>query len=283
MGPVTERAKRLFGGQVAHGLGAVTEDGLPGEELVVLEAAGQHGVADDRNVVPPSVGQVGRHATGTDVVVVHPEPGRLLEEAQHHLALAEAVDHHGRRAEVHAVGGHPHEVGRHPLQLGHEHADPHRPRRELHSQELLGGHGEDQLVGEGREVVHAGHVGGALDVGELLTGLLHAGVQVPDDRLGAQHGLAVELQHQAQHPVRRGVLRAHVDDHRVVVAPFDVDVVGVDEVPLGQPEDGADLPAQLSRARRAAIEQLLSALGGLRRAHRGPGASLNCTGTRPTP
>ena len=47
-----------------------------------------------------------------------------------------------------------------------------------------------------------------LDVGELLGRLLHAGVQVADDRLGAQHDLAVELEHEAQHPVGRGVLAA---------------------------------------------------------------------------
>src|SRR6185312_4524634 len=109
---------------------------------------------------------------------------------------------------------------------------------------------------------------------------------------------------------------------RLVVAAFDVDVARVDVAALGQPQDCADLAAQLAGGGGAAGEQLLcplgrlgqevamllglavGALGGLepefpggrligglvgtRRlfalvAHRGPGASLNWTGTRPTP
>ena len=38
-------------------------------------------------------------------------------------------------------------------------------------------------------------------------------MQVADDALGAQHLLAVELQDDAQHPVRRRVLRPHVEHH----------------------------------------------------------------------
>ena len=280
------------------------------------------------DVVLPSVGQVGRHAAGADEVVVHALAGRLLEEGQDHLALAEPVDHHGRGAEVHTVGGHPDQVRRHTVELGHEHADPYGARRELDAEQRLGGHGEHQLVGDGRQVVHPGRIGGSRDVGELLARLLHAGVQVADDRLGAQHRLAVELEHQAQHPVGGGVLGTHVDDHRLVVAPLDVDVARVDVATLGQAQHGAHLLAQLARRGGPPRQQLLGALGGLglepavllgltvrllRRleaeldvlglgvetagvaelfvhdvvvvvvGHRGPGASLNWTGTRPTP
>ena len=82
---------------------------------------------------------------------------------------------------------------------------------------------------------------------ELLGRLLHAGVQVPDDRLRAQDGLAVELHHEAQHAVRRRVLRAHVDDHGLVVETFDVDVGHVDAVALGKAQHRPDLATQLVR------------------------------------
>ena len=49
----------------------------------------------------------------------------------------------------------------------------------------------------------------------LLGGLLDAGVQEPDRRVGRDDGLAVELEHQPQHAVRAGVLRPHVDGHRL--------------------------------------------------------------------
>ena len=195
--------------------------------------------------------------------MVHPQAGGLLEEGEHHLALAEAVDQHGGGAEVPTVGGHPQQVRRHPVELGHQHADPGGARWQLHAEKGLGGEREDQLVVQRREVVHPGHVGGARDVGQLLTRLLHPRVQVADDRLGAQHRLAVELEHEPQHAVGRGVLRPHVDDHRLVVTDLDVDVAGVDDAALGQAQDGADLLAELARAGGVAEQELLGALGGL--------------------
>ncbi len=139
-------------------------------------------------------------------------------------------------------------------------------------------------------------------------------MQIADDRFRAQDGLSVELEHQAQHAVGRRVLRPHVDDHRLVVGQFDVDVGRVHSHALGQPEDCADLAAELVRGGGVAAPELLASLGRLDEqtawnavgseivvgvtgervgqlgvrvrggvAHRGPGASLNWTGTRPTP
>ena len=266
------------------------------------------------NVVLPAVGQVGGDAARADVVGVHAQPGRLLEEGEDHFALTEAVDQHGGGAEVPAVGGHPQQVRRHPVQLAHQHADPGGARWRLDVQERLGRQGEDQLVVERRQVVHPGHVGGALDVGQLLALLLHAGVEVADDGLGAQDRLAVQLEHEAQHAVGRGVLGPHVDDRRLVVAALDVDVGRIHVAALGEAEDRAHLLAQLAGAGGGARPEALDALRRLRDqglllgrvaggrllgglalvdlvgpvrvvvvAHRGPGASLNCTGTRPTP
>ena len=58
----------------------------------------------------------------------------------------------------------------------------------------------------------------ALDPGAELGRLLDAGVQVADHRLEVDDLLALELHDQPQHPVGRGVLGAHVDDHHVVLA-----------------------------------------------------------------
>ena len=84
----------------------------------------------------------------------------------------------------------------------------------------------------------------------------------------------------------RWVLRAHVDDHGLVRAELDVHVTGVEHETLRQAQAGALLDGQLLRARLVQVLQLLEALGGLGHellvGHRGPGASLNCTGTRPT-
>ena len=101
------------------------------------------------------------------------------------------------------------------IQLDEQHAHPRRALGNLDVEEPLHRHRVHELVGERRRVVHARDVGRALHVRELLAGLLHAGVEVADHRLGAHDLFGVELHHDAQHPVGRRVLRPHVDDHRV--------------------------------------------------------------------
>ena len=61
-----------------------------------------------------------------------------------------------------------------------------------------------------REVVHPLDDRDRLPVGLVLGGLLDARVDVADDRLEVAHDLAVERDEQPQHPVRGGVMRAHV-------------------------------------------------------------------------
>ncbi len=181
--------------------------------------------------------------------------------------------------EVHAVGGQPHQVRGHPLELGQQHADPDGPGRQLDAEQRLGGQGEDELVGERRQVVHAGDVGGPLLVGELLPRLLHARVQVADDRLRPQHRLAVELHHQPQHAVGRRVLGPEVDDHGLVVGRLEVDVVGVPGRVSSGTRSTAPPPGQLVGAGRRPGQQLLAALVGLPRS--GPAGVVRSTGRVP--
>ena len=69
-----------------------------------------------------------------------------------------------------------------------------------------------RLLEHGREVVHARAERDALHPGAVLHVLLDAGVEVADARAGLGHRLAVDLEDEAEHAVRRRVLRAHVDD-----------------------------------------------------------------------
>ena len=68
-----------------------------------------------------------------------------------------------------------------------------------------------------RDVVEPVEVADRLQVGLVLDQLLGAAMQQADVRVDALHHLAVELQHQPQHPVRRRMLRAEVD---VEIADF---------------------------------------------------------------
>jgi hypothetical protein len=55
-----------------------------------------------------------------------------------------------------------------------------------------------------------------LGVVEGLCGLLHAGVQITDDRLRPTDGLPFELKVESEHTVCRWMLWAHVDDLALV-------------------------------------------------------------------
>ena len=46
----------------------------------------------------------------------------------------------------------------------------------------------------------------------MLRNFFHAAVQIPDHALGTDHALAIELELHAQHAVRGGMLRPHVQD-----------------------------------------------------------------------
>ena len=113
-------------------------------------------------------------------------------------------------------------------------------RRRFDVQQLLHRLAVAQAVRDRRHVVHAVHVGIEHGVGAVLGDLLHAAMQVADDALGAQNFFAVELQDDAQHAVRGGVLRAHVDDEFVgvekgllVLFQFEMGVRSIGRVSVG--------------------------------------------------
>ena len=252
----------LLGRDHTHALGALGEDRLAGEEDVVLVETGRDGLAQLEDVGLPAGREVGGGTARSDEVVVHPQARDLLEERQDQLPLAPPVDHHGDGAEVHAVGGHEEQVAGDPVQLHQQHPDPDGAGRQLDAEQLLDRHAEHRLVRERGEVVHPGHVRAALDVHQVLTGALHPGVQVAHDRLGAQDGLAVELEHEAEHTVGAGVLGPHVDDHRLVLADLGDEVAGVERRPLGQAERGAGLPQELQRVGLRPAVHLLGRVDG---------------------
>ena len=69
-----------------------------------------------------------------------------------------------------------------------------------------------QPVGDGSDVIHAIDVGIEHRVGAVFANLFHPAMQVADHALGAQNLLAVQLEDDAQHAVRRRMLWPHVED-----------------------------------------------------------------------
>ena len=141
-----------------------------------------------------------------------------MKEPQHLLALAPAVKHHRDSAKIHAIRRHEQQVATHAIEFRQQHAHPLRSFRNvtINAEQFFGGQREHQFIVERRQVIHPRDVGAALHEAERLARFFHAGVQVSNDRLATQDGFALQLQHQSQHAVRAGVLRTHIDNHRLV-------------------------------------------------------------------
>src|SRR5262249_9214916 len=87
--------------------------------------------------------------------------------------------------------------------------------RQLDAEQPFDGHAERHAVRLRAQVVHALDERDYLLPFLLLRGLLDAGVEVTDGRRRRENLLAVELEYETEHAVRAGVLRPHVDGHRL--------------------------------------------------------------------
>ena len=68
-----------------------------------------------------------------------------------------------------------------------------------------------------RDIVEPVEIGQRLEIGLVLDQLLGAAMEQPDMRIDAVDHLAVELEHEPQHAVRRRMLRAEIDGELAVV------------------------------------------------------------------
>jgi hypothetical protein len=98
-----------------------------------------------------------------------------------------------------------------PPDLGEEHADQLRPPRHLDPDQLFDRQAEGMLLVHRRPVVEPVEIRDRLQVGLVLDQLLGAAVEQADMGVDPRHHLAVELEDQAQHPVRRRMLRSEID------------------------------------------------------------------------
>ena len=62
-----------------------------------------------------------------------------------------------------------------------------------------------------RDIVEPVEIGHVLQIGARLHQLLGAAMEQPDMRIDALDDLAVEFEHEAQHAMRRRMLRAEID------------------------------------------------------------------------
>ena len=151
------------------------------------------------------------HAADAEISRVHARARGALVEHHQLLALLEAPQRRGQRADVHRLRGDVEEVRQQPPDLAIEHADQLRAARHLQPEQLLRREAEGVLLVHRRDIVEPVEIRDRLQIGLVLDQLLGAAMQQADMRIDALDHLAVELQHEAQHAVRRRMLRPEVD------------------------------------------------------------------------
>ena len=136
--------------------------------------------------------------------------GTLIEHHQF-FALFETPERRRQRADVHGLRRDVQEMREDAADFGIEHADDLAADRHFRAGQSLDGDRKGVLLVHRRHVVEAVEIGHGLEIGLRLDQLLGAAVQKADMRIDALDDFAVELEHQAQHAVRRRVLRPEID------------------------------------------------------------------------
>ena len=151
------------------------------------------------------------HAAGTHIGRMHARARGALVEDHQLLALLEAPERRGERADVHGLRGHVEEMRQEAADLGIEHADELPALRHADAEQPLDGQRIGMFLVHRRHVVEAVEIRHGLQVGLVLDQLLGAAMQQADMRIDTGADLAVKLQHKAQHAMRGRMLRPEVD------------------------------------------------------------------------
>ena len=167
-----------------------------------------------RLVLRHLVRQVAVDATRPVIGGVHPRTRHRFVDVEEFLALAKRIEKGCHRADVERMAAEPKQVIEDARDFVEHRADVLRAYRHLETQQPLDGETVRVLVAHHRHVIEPIHVRQRLEVGLVLGEFFGAAMQEPDVRIRPLDYLAVELEHESQHAVRRGMLRAEV--HRVV-------------------------------------------------------------------
>ena len=151
------------------------------------------------------------HAARTEIGGMHARAGGAFIEHHQLLALDEAPQRRGERANVHGLRRHIEDVRHDAADFGKQHADQLAALRHFDTEQLLGGEREGMLLVHRRAIVEPVEIGHGLQIGLLLDQLLGAAMKQADMRIDAVDHFTVQLQHEAQNAVRGRMLRTEVD------------------------------------------------------------------------
>jgi len=156
-----------------------------------------------------------RESADAQVTMRDARAGDLFEQPPDPLARFHHPEKHRRRAEFHRARGAAGQVIGDAREFAENDADVRATLGDLHAEEFLDGEREADVVQERRDVVQAVRVREHLRPGAALAHLLEAAVEVAGLHVAPDDGLAVDLEHDADRPVHRGMRGAHVEGERL--------------------------------------------------------------------
>jgi hypothetical protein len=151
------------------------------------------------------------HATGAEIVRVHPRARRPLVEIHDVFAQFEHPQIRRHCADVHHMAAEVEHMILDTRQLGEKYAEILRADRHVEVEQFLDREHERVLHAHRRAIIEPVEIGDRLEVGLVLDQLFGAAMEQADMRIDAVDDLAIEFHDEAQHAVRGRVLRAKID------------------------------------------------------------------------
>ncbi len=201
VGPLAPERDRIFGSDLGHAFGPHHPDGVPGQQVLVLVHSFGEAVGEVACFVEESQWRRKSQAADAEVRGHHALAADHFEQAQHVFALAEAIEKHRQRADVHGVRAQPHQVRVDAGEFVQQDAHPLRFGRNLEPQQFFHRQHVAKIIGERAEIIDAVGKRHDLLVELGLAGLFDSGMQIPDVGHDAHDGLAIDLKNDAQHSV----------------------------------------------------------------------------------
>ena len=203
------------GGDVSNILGALDPDAVGGEQFLVLVDLGAKESEEVLHFLfEAGIGFV-LQAADAEGVRGEARAAILFVDLENLFAVAEGVKQRRDGADIERVRAQPELVAGDAVQFGQDDAHILRARRRFHVEKFLHRLAVAQPVRDRGHVIHAVDVGIEHRIGAMLANLFDAAVQIADHAFQAENFFAIQAQNHAQHAVRGGMLRAHVDDELV--------------------------------------------------------------------
>jgi hypothetical protein len=190
---------------------ALFEDAVAGEQALDVVTDFREMIAESHYVLDQLQRQILMHPARPEIGRVHARARSALIEHHELFTFLEAPQRRRERAHVHGLRCDVQKMREQPPDLGIEHADQLRASRHGETEELLNREAEGVLLIHRRDIIEPVEIRDRLQIGFVLDQFLGPAMQKTDMRVDARHDLTVELEHEAQHAVRRRMLRSEID------------------------------------------------------------------------